>query len=587
VAAPSLIYLPAPHDGIDLSVAPHQLPKTRAVALTNFLTHLQGKVPLRGPVVAKATHTPKQWGAGADVTTRVVPAAAIPIHEAILCGWVIEDANDVGWPWRRFDPVSITTAPTNTRWSTYNPNTNTWTAVNKEIALTSRQARLLDFVYFITNDHPATPTTTYLGKTHPLTTLQRVDPVTLVEGPIGANGPRASQAITSHVERLFVLGGTAPNTTTPVLPHSLWFTNTGADPTLLASWQTSGVSNQIVVGRADPTDYGLGIVHVGDDLLILKRRSVWVLKGSTLDTFTVKEVIGSSGLVDPRASVEANGVAYWVSEDGLRSYNGAELSHHSAAVNPLLLPALQTYGRTSSARGAVVSLSRFNQDYLLLTVGQQRLKTADSNVIAFQALYCISNGSWSMFSSTIPVDGLHEVADVPAHWIGIDGGSVPVQAIDLTHVTDPYSASVADRGRDRNSAGAAAAFPAQIKFAPMRAAVKDRMFFQRAGLEYGWQQGGAGAATWGPKVSLQKYSRPGNIAEPAGELIGTQSDVVAMETGATAISYDRVSTAWVDAFNEATDAVLQVDLDGVPSGDLHRHDIHGGMAEANASHPRR
>lgn len=564
-------YLPAPFEGMDVSVPAHRLPPTKAPYIRNFLCH-GDRLVLRGPLDHKYLLTAADEPDGTDL---VNPGWMFPYWTGqVLLLRTFDRAPSASgstrryWPWDSFDlsagASSFGLSPTRGRVYMYNPDDNTLTAetgvagvVTNASAYGPHIAALQGRIYAITTGHahgekylqyPDTSSTRFHRATMLARLPRQLGETILHPGPgatSGYNAPRFGQGLAAYAERLFYLGGicSSPSIINDTVvgavingpltgdaprvikPNTLWFTNVGRDLDLLQddNWRTNGVANSIVVGGETPADYGMGLTSASRYMVIHKRHSTWVLTGTGLDSFSVRQVSSSVGLVDPRARLAHEDVVYWVSRDGLQSFDGAEVRNLSSAIDPILRPSIELRAGVNRESGSFVQLSRFPNDYLLLQTGIHDLYggagvAADS--VDQSWLYHIPTGRWTVFFTEA-----YEDPGAPAGFASDGPAFYQITTKDIyktSFVTDPLSAPYTTRGVD-DIGDDVVSFPAECYFAPLRLeAPWLRAVIERYGIEAIQEHGVTGDTGVGLLESqLTRYVRAaltGQEPTPAFEM---------------------------------------------------------------------
>lgn len=567
-------YLPAPYEGMDVSMPAHLLPPTRSPLLQNFLVD-GDRVYLRGPMIWKVSASGVLTVGGTSVAGDAWMFPYWTGTHVLFRTFSNVDLpeTDRFWPWETFegspdDDGTAAIAPDHGRLMLWDPITNVLTNTGAGVFadvdvpssygphITSHNGE----IYAITTGDTTAPLFLQYplasGRYHRRTIIAKLprNPSELPSGPAPGGGtfleaPRFCQGLASYAQRLWALGGipSSPTATADVVaasvitgptagtsarliqPNTLWFTNAvgDIDPLTDLGWRTSGVSNKLVVGLSTTSDYGLGLTPAAKFMVIHKRRTTWVLTGSGTDSFAIKQISATSGLVDPRARLAHDDVVYWVSRDGLMSYDGAEVQNLSEAINPLLRPGIDEVVRPDRSAGAFVQLSALPNNWLLLQTGVNDLYgTAFDTEEVFQSwLYHIPTGRWTQFQT--------DFYDTPSSPVGtIRGGTAyyhitTQHAFDVTFVTDPLMTTAANRGMDIAPGGFNRNILGRCYFAPMRlAAPMARSQILRYGVEtiqefYDYPNTDNNILwSW-----LQSYTRRGITGQenaPVGQLIAVE-----------------------------------------------------------------
>lgn len=242
------------------------------------------------------------------------------------------------------------------------------------------------------------PTLTITGPVLPSPAKIWVDTFTVSRSAVnkfGSNAPMAAQDVTTYLSRLFVLGGAAPGSAPASLTiknSTLWWTDPGGPLTrVLAEWQddVSGLVNQLQVGDDDLADPGVALARLEGILLVLKRHTLWAVRGTSPSNFTVRR-IDNVGCLDPRSVVEYRGAVYWLSEQGFMVYDGATVRNLSRAIQPSLLAAADQSVGVGGVPGGTAIAYYLPNGYIRLSIGRR-----DTNTQLFDGLLHVPSGAWS------------------------------------------------------------------------------------------------------------------------------------------------------------------------------------------------
>lgn len=218
------------------------------------------------------------------------------------------------------------------------------------------------------------------------------------------NSPHAAQDAKVHYQRLFVLGGVAVGGTRIEFNSLYWSDPLPAAaslPDVAGSWQddVSGLVNRIVIGAETPLDFGVALAHVGENLLILKRHSMWMLYGTSPSNFVVKQVDNEVGCIDPRSVVEYNGGVYFMSERGFMFYDGSRVVSASAGLTSSLnANALKQVG-SRGVDGGYCRATLLGDGYILVTTGSVGSVSLTTAADTAAWLFYAPTGAWSQFTS--------------------------------------------------------------------------------------------------------------------------------------------------------------------------------------------
>lgn len=264
--------------------------------------------------------------------------------------------------------------------------------------------------------------------------------------------PRGAVDIRTFLNRIFILGGSEPGTTTPVFTTRLYWSNDLADGTTpiadtVAAWQTGGVTNRIVL-EGTSNDYGVGMALLNGRLVILRRQSLYLMTGSDPSTFAVRK-IASVGCVDPGSILEWDDGIYFLSDTGLMFFDGA-------SVIPVGDPIAGEIAAAAWQGSTVSELS-------LARVSAQHFMMCATGAIRKSWLYHVPTKSWAEVTADASVlagGAPRRISRVVNYPLVYDG----TYLYDATFVTLPEAADAATQaGRDRSGfSGADTVIPGEL-----------------------------------------------------------------------------------------------------------------------------
>lgn len=280
------LHVPMPNGGLADPSALSNIPKDKAFAVQNFLVDQPGQLRARGPL-----------GTAADLYGASSTRTGIWVHgETILAA----DGTTLN---AKFYDTNAGGAAVNV----------VLTDATRRMEQRKRSARLGAYAYGQSFD-----TTTGLLRWNGTPT----EPTIMTHAPCG------SADVAVYLNRLFVAGGTEPNTTTPEKANSLWWTDIGGPATnTLADWQddVSGLTNQLVIG--DDGDEIVALAPMPGQLLVFKRNSIWTVLGNSPATFSVRRLISTMGGGRPQETLVVDNLCLFLNSEGLPyAFDGVELS---------------------------------------------------------------------------------------------------------------------------------------------------------------------------------------------------------------------------------------------------------------------
>lgn len=456
--------IPSPWGGYDTETTDGQLPANKCRLLKNMLPGRPGKVVLRGPL--RRARDTDQAAPGTSTT--------------FSGGWVFGDTllhadmdtNPVGYMVTDWAPASPTIS------AKVNP-------ASLNVGLYPFHARGGDYVYGYTagapgaSGQPAPNRRTSGGSASAADArLLRWDGgnlagsfslYTATTGPVGAVDVR------TFLNRIFILGGSVPGTTTPVYTTRIfWSADLGNGTTPLAdltsSFQSGGVTNQIIL-EGTSNDYGVGMAILNGRLVILRRQSTYMMTGTSPENFIVRKIAGV-GCVDPGSILEWDNGVYFISDTGLVFFDGS-------SIDPISPPIAGELAANSwqGATASEVSIARVSSEHFMMAATGTTRKCW---------LYHVPSRSWSEVTAHTNVlagGAPRKVMRVTNFPLVFDG----TYLFDSSFVTLPEAADAATQaGRDADPrSGGDKVPPAEMLTRTFRlAAPEDASALRKAFLDY-------------------------------------------------------------------------------------------------------
>lgn len=420
--------IPAPWGGYDTETSDATIAANKCRLLKNLLPGRPGKAPLRGPVRRNAN------------TDSAVPGGSTTWSG----GWVFGD---------KLLHADMNTNPVGYMVTDWEPSTPTLsTKVNPaslNIGLYPFHTRGGNYVYGYTagaagaSGQPSPDRRTAGGSATDSTARLLYWTGGNTAGDFvllgAANHPVGAVDIKTYLNRLFVLGGSLPGTTTPVYTTRLYWTGDLGDGTTVitdavTTWQTGGVTNQIQL-EGTANDYGVALAMLSGRLLILRRQSLYMMTGSSPENFNIRK-IASVGCIDPGSVLEWDDGVYFLSDTGYQFFDGATVRPVSTAINGEIL--------ANSWQGAAtdeLSAVRVSGEHLLLAATGSTRKCW---------ILHVPTGSWGEITAHTGVfagGAPRRVLRVVNYPLAYDGAYLH----DLSFVTLPEAADAATQaGHDRD-----------------------------------------------------------------------------------------------------------------------------------------
>jgi len=317
--------------------------------------------------------------------------------------------------------------------------------------------------------------TTYLGG-FGAGGIRTLSGITITDPPI-TNSPTGDHAV-FHKQRIFASVSSAPG--------RIAFSGAG---TGFGTW---AIADTIDVG-VDDADPIVGLISLGDLLLIFKTNSTWILyvQGFSAADWVVRK-IGSIGAAPSAGSASTyyyNGEAYFISRTGLYKTNGSSFVNLSEKVwNPVE----NNFTLGVDPGQGMWRVTRF-ADHLIL-VGHFDAYVSAGLATGYAYAYNLRNGAWSSWDF---LEGNPPIIDA----FGLPTGSPPYESQLLitkgNHLyftsdaaIDNYSYllstginSFAD-GHQHNTLGTGSAYSSRFESKKFTSSVDDFLRLKFAGLEY-------------------------------------------------------------------------------------------------------
>lgn len=374
--------LPAPWKGMASADAPDAIDKSEAVLLENMLPGSAGLLRLRGPI-GRNVRTPTSWTAGSL-------AQSFWVYNSTLAD------QDLEWVLLQRDAVSDSTyyefeiAEGNAEDNFTNLGGGTYDSSAMAEAMRSMQLGSLTYggVKAIETGPPVS-SVIKLYKWKPDESIWTGGSArTFTEV---TNAPYDFKGLAVHLNRLFVLGGSVPGTTTPAYDANLYLSDQdGPDAGTLAQWQddSSSVVNQIQV-LPNGVDTGVGMAHVGRDLALLFRRSIWMLRGQTPSTFQAQQFTAEYGCVSDSSILEYGAGFFFASDHGYMYCDGVTIQEVSAPIRTDFKLVLDQASDNATDFTRRVSAAYVGNNTITVCVGNGSSGTTKT------WLYHVPSGTWS------------------------------------------------------------------------------------------------------------------------------------------------------------------------------------------------
>jgi len=323
----------------------------------------------------------------------------------------------------------------------------------------------------------------------------------------------------------------------------------------------SGLVNRIVVGDEDRNDFGVALAVVNQSLIIFKRKSVWALYGYSPSTFQVRNLTFEFGCVDPWSVCETHYGVYFMSQNGLMYFNGETFTQVDSDIDNITRPLVaecagEAVDQQDLWRFGRVSCSDIGGGYLMLSIHKQNNTDTNFGQLespSFTGIMHMDTQNWTEFTSNnLQGTGIPLLIGMINRTPYIFDGEYITQIPDVVTVNEEANVDSAHFP--------STAIPAKIRTDRIPLSSPGYMSqFNRIMQDYTWPNGASdGAAQKGWWITVKD-------ANGADVLPATQVEGHAKPTGRGVIDGSTPSAFVngrrfeVDAFNEATDAVLEIE----------------------------
>lgn len=579
--------IPCGYAGLDLTASPDHIEDGYAPYHDNFLLHYNGKMVMRGPITND--YSSSYASAIEHVTGVIIANGQMGIFTAN------KHATNKAEPWTAWyrvpSGVNLATGKNNGvngQWTHFRLYPTPLATSMLDVSLTGkhckgRGARLGGYAWALAYSPGAQTSyttgagfSTYGWNGTSSLIFSQAEPASW--GSTSAIPFVGGQAIASHLSRLWVLGSnTARNT--------LYYTDTGGPTTpvpVLADWQdnTTGLTNQIVIGEETADDFGVGLGRVNSDLVIFKRRSVHVLRGYNSATFQVDLASNNLGCLDANTIVEVDGGVYFLSQRGYMFFDGTSFTLVSERVNPELLAIADVTVGDNGTDGSYAVAADIGNNYIMFTIGQQDMTTGALGTYQTKRqcyLFHYPSERWSHFYSDALLSGTPVWVDkIMNQPFILDGKWI----YGINMVTQPDTSVIALLYRAREYSQETASYK------PIKAKWKSRLIslgtpgymaqIHRLLVNYRWvTSDAADDATTGYTVTLTRGD---------GQQLAAPYNVPSMGSPGSYL-YRRMNVA--DNFAEATDAQLSVEYTGPYTSNVVDDAVYDCFIETQVARQRR
>ncbi len=403
----------APTNGEYPALPPDQIPDGGARELRNFLVHNPGKIIPRGSIGGPT--------ATIDTGTLAHPSGHPPAgqyHSGDIVALVYRDASG-GVPqtdvWRV--PINKPTSAGQLaqpalgaqagRGVDLTTGTITDVPASDPVVVGGHRAIYHQGYRYTVGAGGASTTTEGAG----VAQLNYVQKATLSTGVVLTHGPQFVQDVIIHYNRVFVAAARNPDAASGYNPCRLYFTRDGGTTgitNVLTDWtdEITGLVNTIEVGSGQDDDFIVALGRAAGQLVILLRRSVWVLYGTSVEDFVLKQVRTGTGCIEPRSvSITSEGV-YFASQLGLELWDGARFSLMSTPVQDVWQEFCARGPGANTVNHAYIRTTPLPNEYLFVSIGVDPSTTGTVSGAERSWLVHTRTGAWTQLSSALSSIGL-------------------------------------------------------------------------------------------------------------------------------------------------------------------------------------
>lgn len=366
----------APVGGEAPDYPPDQLGPTQARRLRNFLVHNPGRIVPRGGIGGPGA---TESGALPDAATDgACLAGTLPFQDTIFVSYRAPSATPLVDPWRvpinrpatapELAQPDVVGAASIATVKLTDGSTGTGTGAPAiDGVLGNRYCNIDEFLYTPTLGGTSTTISTGVAQ------LNRVLKISTVNNTTLTTGPGFVQDVISHAGRLWALAARDPGDTN-YDTSGLYYTIPNGTTALLdqlSDWQdpVTGELNKFSIGAANDGDFGVALGRAAGQLVIFKRRSIWVLYGTAPSNFTLRQIRTQSGCVDARSVVVADEGVYFASQRGYERFDGTQFELLSRPIADTWLALSNVGVNAGTVNHSYIRSDALPNDYLHVSLG--------------------------------------------------------------------------------------------------------------------------------------------------------------------------------------------------------------------------
>lgn len=402
----SFVYLPAPTGGWNPDANPWELPDNQAQILDNFILG-PGRVSMRG-----ALETLVQPGPHFEPVGYVIGNTSAGSF-AMLSGKVRNAAHVID-PWHA--PLLGANAANLAGGSTAGQYVSIGANSISPITYASLDAvpgpRWINFdglLYGISYDSAGAATfdanNNYAMKPLSLLTLPYTQSSAILP-TVRTLAPHGAFDLKGHQSRVWLLGGIdTPGGLTAHEPNTLFYTNPGRSGvgTASADWKDpiTGNTNKIVMDNNN-ADYGIGLAIVPNAMVVFRRASVWVLRGTTSASYQLQSISREVGCLDARSIVETDHGVYFMSARGLMLTDGVSVKAVSDNVaNQIQSSVARVENSIRAETGGWFSCAVTSQGHIIVSMGTGNAGLTGAMQTVWSGMYDPALNAWTRITSAL------------------------------------------------------------------------------------------------------------------------------------------------------------------------------------------
>lgn len=220
------------------------------------------------------------------------------------------------------------------------------------------------------------------------------------------NAPQGAFDLEAWQSRIWLIGGIdTPGGGTTHSATTIFFSNPivagGGNAAAGADWKdpVEGTTNQIKMDN-DADDPGVGLAAAKNGLVVFRRNSIHVIRGSTSANYTVTQVSDDVGCIDARSIVKTDAGIYFISHLGCMVTDGATVRNVSGPVmNTLQRAITEQQNGIFNLQGGYAMCALTPDSNILISIGTY--DATGNTVPIWCALYDRASNSWIRITSSI------------------------------------------------------------------------------------------------------------------------------------------------------------------------------------------